>query len=53
MSASIHTERDQTVITGGVVDQSHLQRILDSISDLKLELVTLERLEPVAPPPAG
>jgi hypothetical protein len=47
------SEGEQTVITGRIVDQSHLRGVLDSITDLGLQLVAMERLGPVRPPTAG
>jgi hypothetical protein len=35
-------EGGQTIITGQIVDQSHLHGILDSISSLGLELVSVQ-----------
>ena len=41
----------QTAITGPVTDQAHLHGLLDRISDLGLELVSLNAAVQSAPPP--
>ena len=46
----IRTDGDTKVITGRIVDQAHLRGVLDGMSDLGLQLVTLERIGPAAPP---
>ena len=42
----IRTDGDTKVITGSIVDQAHLRGVLDGITDLGLQLVTLERIGP-------
>jgi hypothetical protein len=49
----IRAEGDQTVLTVTIADQSHLRGVLDRITDLGFQLLTLERLGPVPPPAAG
>ncbi len=44
---------EQTVITGRIVDQSHLRGVLDGIADLGFQLVALERIGPAPPPTAA
>jgi hypothetical protein len=41
---NMEAKRGQTIITGQVVDQSHLYGILDNISGLGLQLVTVQAL---------
>ena len=45
----IRADGDTEVITGGIVDQAHLRGVLDAMTDLGLQLVTLERIGPAAP----
>ena len=40
----MHVEGGQTIITGQIVDQSHLYGILDRISGLGLALVSVQAL---------
>lgn len=51
-STAIRTEADQSALTATIADQSHLRGVLDSIADLGLELVALERLGRAPPPSA-
>lgn len=48
---SLVAEDGQTVITGPVIDQAHLHGLLDRISDLGLELVSVNAT-PAPEPPA-
>jgi hypothetical protein len=48
----IRNEGDQTLLTAVIIDQSQLRGVLDSIADLGLQLVGLERLGPAPPPGA-
>ena len=41
---NMEAKRGQTIITGQIVDQSHLYGILDRISGLGLQLVTVQAL---------
>ena len=41
---TMKAESGQTIITGQIVDQSHLYGILDRISGLGLQLVTVQAL---------
>ena len=43
----------QTAITGPVVDQAHLHGLLDRVSELGLELVSVNAVVDPAPPAAG
>ncbi len=43
---SLECEGGHTAITGVVVDQSHLRGLLDRISDLGLELVSVNATSP-------
>ena len=47
---SLLAEDGQTVITGLVVDQAHLHGLLDRISDLGLELVSVNATPAPEPP---
>ena len=47
---AIHTDAGLTVLTATIEDQSHLRGVLNGISDIGLQLVSLERLAPVSPP---
>jgi hypothetical protein len=50
---SLVAEDGQTVITGPVIDQAHLHGLLDRISDLGLELVSVNATPvPEPEPPA-
>jgi carbon monoxide dehydrogenase subunit G len=42
----IRADGETTVITGTIDDQAHLRGVLDRMTDLELELVTLERIGP-------
>ena len=44
----ISADGDTKVITGTIVDQAHLRGVLDAMTDLGLQLVTLERVGPAA-----
>ena len=46
---AIHTDAELTVLTATIEDQSHLRGVLNGISDIGLQLVSFERLEPVPP----
>jgi len=41
-----HTDQDETVLTGHVVDQAALHGILTRIRDLGLPLISVNRVEP-------
>ena len=41
-----HTDQDETVLTGPVVDQAALHGILTRIRDLGLPLISVNRVEP-------
>ncbi len=41
-----HTDQDETVLTGPVVDQAALHGILTKIRDLGLPLLSVNRVEP-------
>jgi hypothetical protein len=43
----------RTAITGPVVDQAHLHGLLDRVSELGLELVSVNAVVDPAPPAAG
>jgi hypothetical protein len=43
-SMTMEAESGQTIITGQVVDQSHLYGILDRISSMGLQLVSVQAL---------
>jgi hypothetical protein len=51
----VESEAGNTILVGDVVDQSHLQGLLDRVARLGLNLVSVapaeDRLPPAAPPP--
>jgi len=51
---TLATDDGQTSITGPVIDQAHLHGLLDRVSDLGLDLLSVNvMLEPASSAPAG
>lgn len=44
-----HTDHDETLLTGRIVDQAALQGLLKKIRDLGLPLLSINPVEPAAP----